>query len=149
MLKIGVKSFFWFKIYFFFCAKELLTHPVTLRSLECHSQIRLNNKIIEFKNRCKFLGMNIDDKFNFNNHTEYIASKISKSTRFLYIFKDFVPQSNLIKFYNNLTLPYLNYCSKVFKNEDVLALDRKNVLSSKMFWPQIQSFFSPITSTSH
>ena len=87
---------------------------ITLRSLECYNQIRLNGKILEFKNHCKFLGMTIDNKLKFNNHSDYIASKISKSIGVLYRIKDFVPRSILIKLYNTLILPYLSYCISIW-----------------------------------
>ena len=65
---------------------------IILRSLECYNQTQLNRKILEFKNHCKFLGMTIDNKLKFDNHSDYIASKNAKPNGVLYRIKDFVPR---------------------------------------------------------
>ena len=66
--------------------------------------------ILEFKNHCSLFGMFIENKLKFNNHSDYIASKISNSIGVLYKIKDFVPQSILMNLYKTLNLPYLSYC---------------------------------------
>ena len=82
---------------------------ISLRSLECYNQVQLNRKFLEFKKHCKFLGMIIDNKSKFNNHIDYITSKVSNSIGVLYRIKYVVPWSILIKLYNTLILPYLSY----------------------------------------
>ena len=54
---------------------------VTLRSLQRFNRIRFNGKILEFKNQCNFFGKFFDNKLKIKSQSDYIASKIFKSTR--------------------------------------------------------------------
>ena len=94
--------------------KKTYCMAVTLYLLECCNQIRLVNKVLEFKNQCKILIMFVEIKLKLNNRSDYIIRKISKSDGVSYRIKDFVPQSILINLYKSLILPDLNHCISIW-----------------------------------
>ena len=49
----------------------------------------------EFQNKCKFLGVIIDDKFTWQEHINYINNKLSKSLGILHRVKYFLDESSL------------------------------------------------------
>ena len=61
-----------------------------------------------------YLGVIIDDKVKFNEHTKHIGKKISRSIGVLYRIKNLVPQNVLYNLYYSLIFPYLNYCNLVW-----------------------------------
>ena len=65
-----------------------------------------------------------DNKLKFNNHSDHIAGKISKSIGVLYRVEYFVPQSILIILYNTFILLYLNYCISIWGGTSDTSTDQ-------------------------
>ena len=61
--------------------------------------------------RVKYLGLMVDDKLVWDQHTDYISSKI---TRGIGILKQFIPIDSLLLLYHTLIEPYFRYCSIVW-----------------------------------
>lgn len=61
----------------------------------------------------KFLGVQIDEHLTWSDHIQSVADKISKTCGILSKLKK-LPMSVLLKIYNSLVLPYLNYCAIVW-----------------------------------
>ena len=66
------------------------------------------HKQSECREFVKYLGFLID-KLTWNNHTDTILLKISRTVRLLSKLRHFVPFSTLISIYHSLIAPYLRY----------------------------------------
>ena len=67
------------------------------------------HKQLECREFVKYLGVLIDIKLTWNNHTDTILLKISRTVRLLSKLRHFVPFSTLISIYHSLIAPYLRY----------------------------------------
>ena len=76
--------------------------------------IILNNVVLKRKSSVCFLGVELDDKFKFNCHINYICKKIAKSTGILHRLRDYLPMKTLIGLYYSFIYSYLNYCILVW-----------------------------------
>ena len=81
----------------------------------------------------KFLGIQIDENLNFNQHIDCIASKISKLTGVLFRLNKFFPEKTLKMLYNALILPHLQYglevwysCSETNRNR-IFTLQKRTI----------------------
>ena len=72
--------------------------------------VLLNNQSLSRKNNVLYLGMVLDDKLKFNEHTKRISTKISKSVGIINRIKNIVPFPVLKNLYYTLIYPYLYYC---------------------------------------
>ena len=73
------------------------------------STIQLGDSIISYVDSCKFLGVKIDNKLNFNHHINYILGKISRSAGILYRIRDSLTQAARLTFYYSFVYPYISY----------------------------------------
>ena len=89
-----------------------------------HVSIQISNQELEPAEKVKFLGVFIDNKMKFLQHSVYIASKVSRSIGIMYRVKDILPQFVLQQLYNSLVLPYFNYCITVWGGTFTTHLDR-------------------------
>jgi hypothetical protein len=64
----------------------------------------------------KTLGVVIDEHLTWQRQIENIQTKISKGIGMLRRIKKIVPKTTLIKVYNSIVLPHLDYCSLVWDN---------------------------------
>ena len=71
--------------------------------------ISIDNIAIEFVDSFNFLGIYFDKSTNWKSHTDYIASKISKSMGILNRLKYILPTDIKIMIYNSLILLHINY----------------------------------------
>ena len=85
----------------------------------------------------KFLGVTIDDKFNFNEQFSNLVSKLTQICRVLSIIKHHLPQEMLIDFFNGHFMSHLYYCSFLYAklgSEQILRLQRlQNRCIKKIF----------------
>ena len=89
-----------------------------------HVSIQISNQELEPAEKVKFLGVFIDNKMKFLQHSVYIASKVSRSIGIMYRVKDILPQFVLQQLYNSLVLPYYTYCITVWGGTFQTHLDR-------------------------
>ena len=73
------------------------------------STIQLGSSIISYVDSCKFLGVKIDNKLNFNHHINYILGKIFRSAGILYRIRDSLTQTARLTFYYSFVYPYISY----------------------------------------
>ena len=71
--------------------------------------ISIDNITIECVDSFNFLGIYLDKSMNWKSHTDYIASKISKSIGILNRLKYILPTDIKIMIYNSLILSHINY----------------------------------------
>ena len=58
----------------------------------------------------------VHDKLVWDQHVDYISSKITRSICFLKRIRHFIPQESLLLLYHTLIGPYFRYCSIVWDN---------------------------------
>ena len=71
--------------------------------------IIIDTIVIECVDSFNFLGIYLDKYMNWKRHTDYIASKISKSIGILNRLKHILPTEIKIMIYNSLILSHINY----------------------------------------
>ena len=83
-----------------------------------HMDVRLciNKVLFQQADNTKFLGVIIDDNFNWSNHISYINSKIAKGIGIICRARKFFSKSTLINPYYAFIFPYLIYCVEVWGN---------------------------------
>ena len=59
----------------------------------------------------KYLGLMVDDKLVWDQHTDYISSKIIRGIGILKRIRHFISRDSLLLLYYTLIKPYFRYCS--------------------------------------
>jgi hypothetical protein len=94
------------------------THYILFKSrrknIVLHSNVKINNIIIDQVNYTKFLGVVIDCHLLWDEHVKYIKSKISKSLGILYKAKKYLKHRNILPIYYAFIHPYFIYCIEVW-----------------------------------
>ena len=85
--------------------------------------LQVNNHEFKRVSVNKFLGIEIDSKLTWNEHTGAVCNKISKNTGILKKLR-FLPKCVLRMLYNTLILPHLYYCSEVWAMTSQTNLNR-------------------------
>ena len=78
--------------------------------------LKINDTEIEHASSVRFLGVIIDEKLKFNEHTCHISKKISQNCGVLYKLQSILPQKTLLGIYRSFVECYLNYCVIIFRN---------------------------------
>ena len=73
-------------------------------------QIKINNKLIDKVSNIRYLGIYLDEDLSWTTHTNYTATKISKTIGILNRLRNTLPENILKTIYNSLINPYLHYC---------------------------------------
>ena len=60
---------------------------------------------------CKFLGVLLDNKFNWKKHTKYVANKIAKSIGIISKTKKYLTQKSTLSLYYSFIYPMMLYCN--------------------------------------
>ena len=76
----------------------------------------MNNSIITRVRATQFLGVIIDEKLTWKDHTSLVRSKLSKTVGILYRIIHLLNRSALFILYCSLFLPYLTYCAEIWGN---------------------------------
>ena len=66
----------------------------------------------------KYLGLIVDDTRTWDEHVDYIATKISKNIGIIKHVRTFFPQHSLLTLYRTLIEPYLRYFNTVWGNSE-------------------------------
>lgn len=80
------------------------------------SRICINEKQINEVYVTTFLGVQIDNKLTWKDQINKVNTKLSKCIAILYKASSSLNNNSLIKLYNALFLPYLNYCTEIWAN---------------------------------
>jgi exonuclease III len=85
------------------------------------SEVSLGHIKISRVTSHKFLGVQIDDKFNFKEHVSLLVDKLTQACRALSIIRHHLPQQLLLQFYHAHFMSHLHYCcfvlAKISKDE--------------------------------
>jgi hypothetical protein len=83
------------------------------------------------ESRKKVLGFIIDDQLKWNEHNNEQCKTISKGIALLRNAKGFVSQEVLVTMYNSLVLPYFNYCSTAWHDNNSSHINNLNKLQKR------------------
>ena len=75
--------------------------------------ISINGSYIRRVKQVKYLGLIVDDKLKWEEHIEYISSKIIRNIGVLKRTRAFIPQHSLQTIYRTMIEPYFRYCNIV------------------------------------
>ena len=84
------------------------SNSIKFKSLE-NLSITSNNNTIQQTNNCKYLGLIIDNKFNWTDHIQKLKIQLSKIVGILYRIRYFLNKCSLNLILNSLILSKLNY----------------------------------------
>ena len=79
----------------------------------------------------KYLGMMVDDKLVWDQHVDYISSKITRNIGILKRIRRFISQESLLLLYHTLIEPYFRYCSIVWGQCGETLKDKLQILQHK------------------
>ena len=79
----------------------------------------------------KYLGMMVDDKLVWDQHVDYISSKITRNIGILKRIRRFISQESLLLLYHTLIEPYFRYCSVVWGQCGETLKDKLQILQHK------------------
>ena len=71
--------------------------------------IYINGEPLEFNNKAKYLGVTIDKKLTWHQHTENIKNKIKKGIGILKKMCHFLQEDTLVSLFNAVVKPYVDY----------------------------------------
>ena len=78
-------------------------------------QLKINDSVIAHVDKCKYLGLILDNKLSFKYHLSNMSQILSFKVGILCkLRKEKVPSKILQLLYNSLILPYLNYCHVIW-----------------------------------
>ena len=77
--------------------------------------IKITNIPIQRVSHVKFLGVTIDEKLSWNQHTGAICNRLSQIIGILYKLHS-LPKKIVLLLFNTLILPHLNYCIYIWGN---------------------------------
>ena len=81
----------------------------TNKSAPIHIPISINNTSIEKVDSFKYLGFNLDGKFNFRKHMSIVSTKVSQLSGISYYLRRFLTLESAISIYYSFTHSILNY----------------------------------------
>jgi hypothetical protein len=73
--------------------------------------VKINTQSLEVVSKSKFLGVIIDNKLTWKDHTLYISKKISRSIAILSLAKKYLNKPTMIQLYYSFVFPYIYYCN--------------------------------------
>ena len=93
----------------------MVFHRARLKTIDNSSMdIIMDNQILTKVNSIKYLGIIVDHKLNWFDHTTYVKAKISKGIGIMYKTRKYLNKNNLKNVYHAYIYPYLAYCVEVW-----------------------------------
>jgi len=103
-----------------------------LNSVNYKVNLTINGQQISQVSSCKYLGVFLDDAFNWNEHINYVYNKIIKFVSLFYKLRTFVPKECLYKLYYAFVFPHINYAVEIYANCSKSVLNKLNKLNNKL-----------------
>ena len=80
----------------------------------------------------KYLGLVVDDTLTWDQHVDYISSKVIKNIGIIKRVRSFLPRHSLLTLYRTLVEPYLRYCNTVWGQCNETLKERLQCLQNKV-----------------
>jgi len=94
--------------------------------------LELGSVQLSRKQTCKFLGLQLDAKLNFNDHIQVVAAKISESIGIIFKLRSSLPFFCLKQLYFAIVYPHLSYCVTIWGGACPTILSPLIVLQKKI-----------------
>ena len=91
------------------------------------AKIKIKEEKLQFQESMKYLGVKIDSTLTFDNHVQYMTSKLSKKVGYLKRIGTHLSQWARLVIYNTIIEPHFNYCATVLfdlKQQDLSTLQK-------------------------
>ena len=80
----------------------------------------------------KYLGLIVDDTLTWDEHVDYISTKISKNIGIIKRVRTFLPRHSLLTLYRTPIRPYLRYCNTVWRQCSNTLKEKLQCLQNKV-----------------
>ena len=97
-----------------------------------NQNIQINGSKINCVDKAKFLGVVIDNKLNWSEHTKLVTQKISKGIGVIIKARKYFNHETLLSLYNTMILPFLSYCVHIWGAASAVHLQRIYILQKKI-----------------
>jgi len=94
--------------------------------------LKIDNKIINKVECCKYLGIFIDEKLNWSDHIDFVYNKLLKFASIFYKLRDILPFAVIRQLYFALVYPHINYGVEIYANCYNATLNKLNILNNKI-----------------
>ena len=94
--------------------------------------IKISGSKIDQVNKAKFLGVIIDNKLNWSDHTKHVIQKISKGIGIIVKARKYFNQETLLNLYNTMVLPFISYCIHVWGKAASTHINKIHILQKKI-----------------
>ena len=85
-----------------------------INATDIQPTVKVNSQLVNRVKLANVLGVQIDEHLSGNQHTEYIANKISSGIGAIRTLRAFIDANTLVLVYNSLIQPYFDYCCEVW-----------------------------------
>jgi hypothetical protein len=85
-----------------------------------------NDCVLEFVNVVKYLGVFIDNRLKWTNHVDKVVTQLYKSIAMLRLVRECFSSKIKMIIYNNYFMSYVNYCSEIWGNCNIM--EKKKII---------------------
>lgn len=80
---------------------------------EINVNIKVENSVIEVVDSYKYLGVILDNKFDFKENINYVLKKMSKKVGLLGRLRNKLPFNSAVLIYKTIISPHVDYCASM------------------------------------
>ena len=110
---------------------------LNLRASASNHQYSMNNCPVIIKQRCKYLGLNLDSELTFKFHIDYVKKRLGKQCGIICKLRHYVPRQLLIRYYKSSINSIIQYGILLYGCTKYSNLGKILSPTEKKFW----SFF--------
>lgn len=77
------------------------------------TKLKILNNELDYVNKCKYLGVVIDNKLKFNNHARYVINKVSKKNNYFNRISMNLSVWCRTSVYKSILAPHFEYCPTI------------------------------------
>ena len=102
-----------------------------LNKIRDASLIHIDGLAIKKVSSAKCLGVKIDERLTWDEHTDYVCKKVSQAISGLKQVRRFISQNTAVTIFNSLIQPIFDYCDVVWDNLSVTQATRLQKLKNR------------------
>ena len=106
-----------------------------LKDIQCPLTIEpsfaISGEDISIIEHTKYLGLQVDQHMNWENHTNHVIKKISRALNMIQLAKNFLPLAALQTLYKSIVEPYFRFCCPVWGSCGFTASSKLQTLQNR------------------
>ena len=110
-----------------------------------YDKMSINGNVIHRENKVKYLGLIIDEKLSWKDHTDYLIASLSKFYGIFNKIKHLVPKQHTLTIYKAYVLSKIRYGIEIYGSFNETLSNRLQIVSNKLL--KILFNMSPFHST--